>query len=198
MRKQSVMYRNLHALQRAPVMHPAQMGAPPVAGPAQQPTSPAPRESVDFPGFVEVPAFYPCSVILGPAVNDANANSVALRPEMFALRRITFATDADAFPNAIIPGGAGHTVEIQWGDEFTQFLGNRPCLVSALFGDSNGFLDLPGAGILFQGRQSLNVRLRRTWALVPQGGEPGDTRWDICFQGVGLLPARTGGVSGGL
>jgi hypothetical protein len=197
MRKQTELYRRVHAMGAVPVGR-LPMGAapPPVAGPAQQPTTPAPRESPVFPGFVEVPAFYTATIILGGAVNDQAAASVQIRPEMFALRRITWCSDMDLPPYAILPGIAGRTAEITWGDEFTNFLGNSPTLLAALFGDSNGFLDLPGDGILFQGRQSLNAKLKRiSW---PTDAPATPTRWDINFQGVGLLPARTGGVSGGL
>lgn len=198
-RKASQMYQRVHSLgQLPPGARPLAAPPPmaPVAGPAQQPTSPAPRESSAFPGYVEVPAFYTITIILGGDENAAEGGSVPLRPEMFALRRITWATDYDALPYSLIPGTAGRVVEVSWGDEFTKFLGDRPCLISALFGDSNGFLDMPGDGILFQGRQSLNARIRRlAWTSeLP----PADTRWDFNFQGVGLLPFNTGGVSGSL
>lgn len=193
MRKSTQQYRRIHSLGELPT------GARPIAGPAQGPTAPAPRPydpAEAASRFVEVPAVYTATVILGGEEGADGPGSVALRPEMFALRRITWASEYDAPPFFLIGGAAGRQVEIAWGDEFTQFLGNTPTLISALFGDSNGFLDLPGEGILFQGRQTLNVKLRRLlWAAE---GDPVDTRWDICFQGVGLLPRNTGGVSGGI
>jgi hypothetical protein len=165
----------------------------------QVPTAPAPVPIPQMPGFVEVPAFYTATVILGGATNDVASNAVALRPERFELRRITWATQADAFPFVTTPAPSsiqGRCVEVTWGDEFTQFLGNQPALLSALFGDTNGFLDLP-QGILFQGRQSLNVKLKRLqWP--DADATPAPARFDIVFHGVGLLPAGTGGVSGSL
>ena len=172
------------------------------------PTSPAPQRIAPPAGFVEVPAIYTTSIIIGGDPNSPSAQaagSVALRPERFALRRITWATSGDAaaaIGTAAISGTSqqGRVIEASWGDEFTQFLGNQPALLSALFGDSNGYLDLPGYGILFQGRQTLNVKLRRIMWPAPVTNPvtfpPIDTRVDICFQGVGLLPANTGGVSG--
>jgi hypothetical protein len=172
------------------------------------PTAPSPERITPPQGFVEVPAIYTTSIILGgdPLLPSAQVGgSVALRPERFALRRITWATSGDAFavagPAALgVASQQGRCIEASWGDEFTQFLGNQPALLSALFGDSNGYLDLPGYGILFQGRQTLNVKLRRIlWPAPttdPVTFPPIDTRIDICFQGVGLLPANTGGVSG--
>jgi hypothetical protein len=145
--------------------------------------------------FVEVPAFYTCTVMLGGDDNAQAGNSVQTRPERFECRRITWASTGNVYPFQLTNLGnpQGSAVEITWGDEFTKFLGESPALLSALFGDSNGFLDLPSP-ILFQGRQSLNAKLRRiTW---PDSSDPAETRFDICFQGVGLLPASTGGVSG--
>ena len=65
--------------------------------------------------------------------------------------------------------------------------GDRPALVSAAFGDSQGYLDLPRRGILFQGKQSLAISLRRLIWPDPEI-EPDATRWDFTFQGFGLLP----------
>jgi hypothetical protein len=200
MRKAGQQYMRIHSMGQLPV------GAVPVAGPAQGPTSPAPRDALrelprglyDPDLFVEVPAVYTATVILGPEVGATGPGSVPLRPEMFALRRITWASEFDSPPYQLIPGPAGRQVEIYWGDEFTKFLGNTPTLISALFGDSNGFLDLPGEGILFQGRQTLNVQLKRNMWGATAGVTPADTRWDICFQGVGLLPRNSGGVSGAI
>jgi hypothetical protein len=90
----------------------------------------------------------------------------------------------------------GRSVEILWGDEFTQFMGNRPCLLSAVFGDSNGFLCLPPPGIFFAGRQSLSLVLTRVlWPSAQT--EEAITRFDFSFQGRGILP-KNQQVSGGL
>jgi hypothetical protein len=143
-----------------------------------------------------VPAWYTATVILGGAANASNAASAPLRPERFVLRRITWASVGDTPLGGGFGFGSiqGRAVEISWGDEFTNFLGNQPALLSALFGDSDGFLDLPGRGLLFQGRQSLNAKLRRiVW---PSTGEPVAFRFDIVFHGFGLLPKGVGGASG--
>jgi hypothetical protein len=169
--------------------------------PAQQPwlREPGPRPSDKHPGWLEVPAFYTVSIVLGGEDNAQNGSAVGLRPERFELRRITFATQGDVWPFVSFPALSsiqGRCVEVTWGDEFTQFLGQQPCLLSALLGDSNGFLDLP-EGILFQGRQTLNAKLRRLQWPDP-ATEPAPMRFDINFQGVGLLPGNSGGFSGGL
>lgn len=164
----------------------------------QEPTAPAPGPLALRDDFVEVPAFYTVSIILGGETGAQQGGSAALRPERFECRRITYAAQADAPPFISFPFGnpTGNCVEISWGDEFTQFLGNQPALLAALFGSQNGFLDLP-QGILFQGRQTLNVKLRRLQWPDP-ATEPQDSRIDVTFHGVGLLPRGTGGYSGGL
>jgi len=149
--------------------------------------------------FVEVPAWYTINLIIGGNTDDQASGSVALRPERFECRRVTYAAQGDTPPFIDLPVGAavtGSCVEVSWGDEFTRFLGEQAALLNALFGTANGFLDMP-AGVLFQGRQSLNAKLRRlNWPGIAT--EPADTRIDITFHGVGLLPANTGGVSGSL
>ena len=80
----------------------------------------------------------------------------------------------------------GRSVTVQWDDEFTKFLGQQPALVSALFGDSQGFLDIP-KGVLFQGKQALTITLNRILWPDPDTN-PATTQWDFVFQGVGLLP----------
>ena len=110
------------------------------------PTEPT-NESEHYPGYLEIPAFYTVTILL-PGANDATLGSaVNLRPEPFVARRITWATQGDAPAFISIPTSAGspqgRCVEVTWEDEFTKFLGNQPCLVSALFGDSQGFLDFP-------------------------------------------------------
>lgn len=188
-------YRGLHTVGQAP------------------PTTPAPQNNrVYTPGglrlindpqqgphaFVEVPAWYTISLILGGFTGNEANGSVALRPERFECRRITYAAQGDSPPFGLAVGASitGNCVEITWGDEFTRFLGEQAALLNALFGNVNGFLDMP-AGVLFQGRQSLNAKLRRiSWPGAAD--EEADTRIDIVFHGVGLLPANTGGVSGSL
>ncbi len=85
----------------------------------------------------------------------------------------------------------GRAVEVSWGDSFTRFLGTNSSLISALFGDSNGFLDLPGVA-LFQGSQNLQVTLNRLFWPFQIGGafqqNPRNVRFDFVFEGVGLLP----------
>lgn len=152
-----------------------------------------------------IPAFYTVSILLGTAVPSQAANSTQIRPENFILERISWATlgdsiiaSNDGMLNAAGGSVDGRCVEVSWSDEFTKFLGQNPCLVSALFGDSQGYLDIP-RGILFQGKQTLQVSLSRLAWLGPTGeGQPASTRWDFNFQGVGLLPKNAGGTSGAL
>lgn len=148
-------------------------------------------ESEHYPGFVEIPAFYTVSLTLGGTAGAIAGESTKIRPEDFILRRITWATNGDAPVFVSVPsvvGSAqGRCVEVSWSDEFTKFLGTQACLVSALFGDSQGFLDMPKKGLLFQGSQALQVNLRRLIWPDPET-DPADTRWDFCFQGVMLLP----------
>jgi hypothetical protein len=178
----------VHALGQAQQSHPTEPGR---VSPLEQRYAP----SEDYPGWVEVPAFYTVSLVLGgdPAAPAANVgNSVTIRPEPFVCRRITWATTGDV-PNFIssasgIMGSAqGRSVRVEWSDEFTKFLGSRPCLISALFGDSEGFLDFPRRGVLFQGKQTLDVKLTRI--LWPDSNtQPANTEFDFNFQGVSLLP----------
>ncbi len=147
--------------------------------------------SPDYPGYLEVPAFYTVTILLGGADDSVKAGAVNLRPEPFIVRRITWATTGDAPVFITVPsvvGSAqGRVVEATWSDEFTKFLGDQPCLLSALFGDSQGFLDLPKKGLLFQGKQTLQVSLHRLIWPDPES-TPVDTRFDFSFQGVMLLP----------
>lgn len=188
-------YRQIHALGQAPVFAP------------QVPTAPAPipqdaYDSQDPNDYTYIPAFYTASIIIGGTVDSRNGGSVALRPERFELRRITFSTTADLLPTESgLPflGSSidARAIEISWGDEFVNFLGSTPTLVASLFGDSQGFLDLPRP-ILFQGRQTLNVQLHRIawpWSALPV--EQVNTRWDFTFQGVGILPKNVQ-ISGSL
>lgn len=147
--------------------------------------------------FVTVPAFYTITLQLGGDPGNTIGGSTNLRPERFFLYRVTMATDGDCFPFiAFAPGYSQQmrSVEVVWGDEFTRFFGNQPCMAASIFGDSNGFLDLVQP-ILFQGRQTLNANLRRfRW---PSEAEADITRWDISFQGLGILPTGNE-VSGGV
>jgi hypothetical protein len=179
---------------QVPQSHPAERNNP--APLHQPPGSPlqAGSPSEDYPGFLEIPAFYTVTVVLGgdPTLPSAvAADSVTLRPEPFVCRRITWATNGDtpifiSIPS-IVGSAQGRSVRVEWQDEFTRFLGTKPCLVSALFGDSEGFLDFPRRGVLFQGKQTLSVRLTRILWPDPES-QPADTEWDFNFQGVGLLP----------
>jgi hypothetical protein len=143
--------------------------------------------------FNVIAAFYTVSVQLAGDEGSTQAGSVPIRPEPFLLKRITWATDGDTPWNigaGISAGSAqGRSVEVSWEDEFTKFLGSRSCLLSALFADSQGFIDLPRP-LLFQGKQSLSVTLRRLFwpaedhTLFP----PATCRFDFSFQGLSLLP----------
>lgn len=146
------------------------------------------RDDPSFANFDKVPAFYTVTVQLGGNVGDTQGNSTPLRPESFICERITWActeVPSDYATGVALAGSPqGRSVTVTWGDEFTRFLGKDPCLLSALFGDSNGFLDLP-RGILFQGRQTLSVLLTR---LLDPTGNNLAKRFDFNFQGVGLFP----------
>lgn len=143
--------------------------------------------------FNLIPAFYTVSIDLAGADQSQQSGSVPLRPEPFICRRITWATTGDA-PRLVGPANGsgslqGRAIEVSWSDEFTQFLGSRPCLLSALFGDSQGYLDFPKP-ILFQGKQALTVTLRRLlWpASDATTYPPVTTRFDFSFQGLSVLP----------
>lgn len=147
---------------------------------------------MDWKKFSQVPAWYRVR-ITDPGTPGAQRSGAAqLRPQPFWCRRITFATSGDVLTYTQFPYTAGSTqgraCRVSFGDAFTQFFGNRSALVSAVFGDSNGFLDLPD-GILLQGSQSITVELTRlfwpgAYAAVPEQ----DTIWDFVFHGVSLLP----------
>lgn len=146
-----------------------------------------------WPGYAKVPAWYPISIDLPGTDNVRTGGSVNLRPEPFVLRRITWATTGDVAPavNADQSSAGqsiqGRSVLMRWQDEFTQFFGQREALVSAIFGDSQGFLDLP-RGIVFDGKQTLSVELTRLF--WPSDTDPITTRWDFVFQGLSLLRAE--------
>lgn len=144
-----------------------------------------------YAAYTAIPAFYPVAIELPGNSGAVAANGVPLRPELFVCKRITWATTADTptfQSEPVFNGGSiqGRSVLVEWADEFTRFLGSRQTLVSALLGDSQGFLDLP-AGILFQGKQTLSVSLTRLFWPSP-ASEPAVTRWDFVFSGLGLLP----------
>jgi hypothetical protein len=144
----------------------------------------SPVRFTDYPGFSEVPAYYTISITLGGVAGNTQPGSVPLRPENFVCKRITWATTGDTE----FEGGysiQGRCVTVQWFDEFTRFFGDQPALISAVFGDSNGFLDL-ARGIMLQGKQTLSMQLTRV--LWPTGPAPANTRIDFCFQGSSLLP----------
>jgi|SRR5690349_9064102 len=143
--------------------------------------------------FNTIPAFYTVTIELAGTVGASQSGAVALRPEPFLCKRITWASTGDA-PSVI--GGStaagsaqGRSVEASWEDEFTKFLGARSCLLSALFADSQGFIDFPRP-VLFQGKQSLAVTLRRLFwpAEDDDTFPPVTTRFDFNFQGLALLP----------
>lgn len=154
------------------------------------------RDSPAFYNYQKVPAFYTLEIILGGDLGDTQANNVALRPEAFICERITWACSEQPSDytaeggTGIAIGGSpqGRAVTVSWGDEFTRFLNQTPCLISALFGDSNGFVDLP-QGILFQGRQTLNASLARVRAMPASDPSPA-LLFHFNFQGVGLLPTN--------
>jgi hypothetical protein len=138
--------------------------------------------------YEKIPNIYVVSVSLDGTAGATAAGSKQLRPEAFVLKRITWATTGDTPPFADIEPGyspQGRAVTVKWQDEFTQLMGTDQALISSLFGDSNGFLDIP-RGALFQGKQALTVNLTRLhW---PFATEPAITRFDFVFQGLGLLP----------
>lgn len=138
--------------------------------------------------YEKIPNIYVVSVALGGAAGATQAGSKQLRPEAFVLKRITWATTGDTPPFADLEPGyslQGRAVTVKWQDEFTQLMGTDEALISSLFGDSNGFLDIP-RGALFQGKQALTVNLTRLhW---PFATEAVTTRFDFVFQGLGLLP----------
>lgn len=145
--------------------------------------------------FTTIPAFFTVTIELAGNAGATQAGSVPLRPEPFICQRITWATNGDLpaviGPDSISGAGSvqGRVVEAQWADEFTKFLGASSCLLSALFADSQGFIDFPKP-ILLQGKQSLQVTLRRlTWPAVDQNTyPPSTTRFDFNFQGLSVLP----------
>jgi hypothetical protein len=176
-------YQGQHALGANP--YPPPPGVQPMGSPTD---SPGEENDPRWMNFEKIPAFYTISVNLGGAANDVAPGSTQLRPEPFILKRITWAAQGDTYPYTQAEPGyslQGRAVTVTWADEFTKFLGNQPALISSLFGDSNGFLDVP-RGALFQGKQVLSINLTRLhW---PSAETPQTTRFDFVFQGLGLLP----------
>ncbi len=144
--------------------------------------------------YNKIPAVYVVSVMLEGHKGAQKGGSEGLRPEPFMLYRITWACTGDVYPHVPIDvmGGAqsihGRSVTIEWGDSFTKFMGKTPGLISAVFGDSNGFVDIP-EGVLFGGSQVLEVQLTRLfWPADPKENPPTTVQFDFAFHGVGLLP----------
>lgn len=165
------------------------MGAPAAAA-RVPPIMEAGADIENDPRFTKIPAWYVCTVSLAGTVGATGPGNVQLRPELFVLKRISWATTGDVYPYADVGASAGFSVQgravtIAWSDEFTKFMGNSPGLVSSVFGDSNGFLDLPRAA-LFQGSQTLGLTLTRLF--WPSQLVAAVTRWDFTFTGFGLLP----------
>lgn len=145
-----------------------------------------------FAEFEKIAAWYTISIDLGGETGASQRGAVRLRPEPFLCFRITWSTTGDT--HAVLGempalSQQGRAIEILWGDEFTKFMGDTPALLSTVFGDSNGFLDIP-MGLQFQGKQTLSCELTRLlWPILE--GQPVSTRIDITFHGVGLLPKGT-------
>lgn len=164
----------------------------PLSHPARDRSTPHLADHPRFDKFTKVPSWYVVSVQLDYPSGSIAASSVQLRPEPFILERITWATTGDVTPNLDSgiqnqSGGSiqGRCVLVQWQDEFTNFMGSVPTLISALFGDSQGYLDLQ-RGLLFQGKQSLGVQLTRLF--YPSTDNSDVNRFDFVFHGVSLLP----------
>jgi len=148
--------------------------------------------------YTQLCQFYTVTVDLSSGVGEPISGTRLLRPEPFMVHRIQWATTADTppFTPAILTGTnqpsiQGRTVRCSFADSFTNFLGARQGMVSAVFGDSHGFLDLP-KGIVFQGSQNIEVFLKRIFYPGPtesaQFVPPAESRWDFVWAGVSLLP----------
>lgn len=158
--------------------------------------------------YTQVPAVFVAEANLGIVAGDvAVCEGAQLRPEQFLLKRITWASsgiglEMDDRECTTIGGQAplvetcpgtplpielfGRSILVKWGDEFTKFLGRNAALMSAIFGDSNGFLDLTRE-VLFAGKQTLTADLERVFTLP--GVTSGQTELvQVIFHGTGLLP----------
>ncbi len=158
-------------------------------------------EHPEYRDFTKLLAYYVVSMELGGQDGAQVTGTEQLRPEPFVLRRITWATTADLgnptdfeiYDATFFPFNQsqhGRSVEVTWGDQFTSFLGRQSALVSAIFADSEGYLDIPGTA-LFQGSQDLQVTLKRLQWPIPDGENPAPrftSRWDFVFAGFTLLP----------
>lgn len=162
----------------------AQMGAVAEASP--------PSDVLNDPRYQswnKIPAWFVLTIAaLGGVTGDTSNNTVQLRPEPFVLYGISWSTTGDTHPFVNqFPGFSlqGRSVTMEWGDEFTKLFGSAAAPVSAVLGDSNGFLPIPH-GATFQGKQTLNIKLTRLqW---PSSLTAAATRWDFVFYGVSLLP----------
>jgi hypothetical protein len=156
----------------------------------------------DYAQYNQIPADYVIQILLGGAAGSrVPEQTEPLRPEPWLLHTITYATTADILTaEQLIAGGGAilsppyseqaRSVELEWGDEFTRFMGNQPALVASIFADSYGFLDL-SEPILFQGSQQLSITLHRLfWPFVSSQLDIPEvnTNWDFVFHGVSLLP----------
>lgn len=147
---------------------------------------------MDFTKYTQLPDWYRVRIMLPGTPGATERGSKQLRPEPFWCRRITFSTNGDLVQYTQFPATFGSTqgraCRVRFGDAFTQFFGTRSALVSAVFGDSQGFLDLPD-GILLQGSQPIVVELTRLfWPGTYQNVPEQETQWDFVFHGISLLP----------
>ena len=155
----------------------------------------------EYAKYNQIPADYVIQILLGGAAGSrVPGQSEPLRPEPWLLYAITYATTADVLTqdqvdvagNLFGPSFSeqARSVELEWGDEFTKFMGNQPALVASIFADSYGFLDL-SEPLLFQGSQQLSITLHRLFwpfaigdVTVPEV----NSYWDFTCHGVSLLP----------
>ena len=154
----------------------------------------------EYRGYTLVPDQYIINIELNSEAGQSEADSVPLRPYDFLLERITWACTGDSAISeddyTVNPvwsmGGSimGRCTEMEWSDEFTKFMGDRRALVSAVMGDSNGFIKLPRV-LRFVGKQVLSIRLNALfypWPPPTQGTPYPDFRWDFVFHGCDLYP----------
>lgn len=148
--------------------------------------------------YSKVPTSYTVTVTVTPELGRPVRNNTQIRPEPFVLRRITWADTGDVQQNAQpladffqFGSASQHArcVEMRWGDSFTDFI-DEPALIPAMFGDSDGFLDISGT-LLFQGSQMLAVECTRLdWPFETTTFEPPtyNVDFDFKFEGIMLLP----------
>jgi hypothetical protein len=165
--------------------------------------------------YTKVLAKYVINIILGWKVPAAESGSVTLRPEDFLWKggrtvnngeiqnpwRNNQAGELEANANGWYPyigkSIQNRCVEMEFSDEFTKFMADKKAFIAAIFGDSDGFLDLPKP-IILQGKQTLTIRLNRINWPFPIGPindetwpDPFDVRFDFVFDGIMLLPPGT-------